>query len=155
MMKRKKHVIKDNQETLMIHVAELINYLVGDDAKKGEEKKGEGYSKSKQVKPICEDSSKSKDWFDSSKAVVQDPYLDFAPLSQEEFTRRFKGFGDVKYTEQKFEDRWRKEGGIKKAKWVEPDRYTPYNLPHYSYDANWTNERRYNWILTKMQYTGG
>lgn len=97
--------IKETQEILMIHVAELINTLSGDDAKKGKVKKGEGVSRSQsrsqsqQLKPTST-SSKSKDWYDVSKTIVQDPYVEFAPLSREALMERFKGLDDISFFEQ-------------------------------------------------------
>lgn len=66
-------VIKDNQETLMIHLTELINHLAGNNSEKGEENKGEGFAKKSLRQQI--NLSSLKDWFDSSKTMVQDPYI--------------------------------------------------------------------------------
>lgn len=102
--------IRENHETLTIHVAELINYLACDDAKNGEEKKGERVYRSQrspEVKPTPHGASakKSKDWLDISKTVVQELYPEFTPLSSEAFLERFKGLDDVKFTKQQLEER--------------------------------------------------
>lgn len=75
--------------------------------------------------------SKSGDCFDASKAVVKDPYADFAPLSTKVFMERFKGISDVSFSKHKSDERWKKEGGMRMGKWIEPVVYTPHNLPHH------------------------
>lgn len=77
---------------------------------------------------------------------VKDTYLEFAPLPQEEHNRRFQGFNDVNFSEKKSQEARRKNGGVYKGQWVEPEVYTPQNLPPWYYEPNWTNERRFNWM---------
>lgn len=82
---------------------------------------------------------KSEDWLDPSKAVVptqEDLYAEFAMPPREVKLEMYKGYGNVGFSVCKGEERWRKEGGIRKGQWVDPVVYTPNNLPR-CYGDDW------------------
>lgn len=87
--------------------------------------------------------------FDSSKAiipVVKDPYAIFATPTGEVMIERFKGYGNSGFSQQKSEEEWKKEGGIRRGQWVDPVEYNVYNLPPWCYEKGWDKQRRCHWI---------
>lgn len=83
--------------------------------------------------------------------AAKETYPEFAPISKEGYERRFKGLNDVNVSEKKSYETWRREGGIYKGQWVEPEIYTLQNLPSWCYETNWTNERRCCWMNNRIQ----
>lgn len=152
--------IKENQETLMLNVLEIVNFLAND-AKKGKLKKSAPKKKpivpAKQVSasmPIApRGPSPMADRFNASKAVLpaKETFQDFAPLSKEEYERRFKGLNDVNFSERKSQEAWRRERGIHKGQRIELKFYTSINLAPWCYEPNWTNEKIFKWMKNRNQ----
>lgn len=65
--------------------------------------------------------------------LVADPFAKFDVPLREVLDAHFRRYGNPDFSEHKFEREWRKVGGIRKGKWVDPITYTPNNLPLWCY----------------------